>query len=897
MNEQRPDPDALLRRLAETSAALNRGRLKVFFGGSPGVGKTYAMLEAARAKRAEGVDVVIGWLETHGRRETAALANGIERIPPRTLEYRGVRLTEFDLDAALARKPRLVLLDELAHTNAPESRHAKRWQDAQELLEAGIDVYTTLNVQHLESLNDLVNQVTGVTVRETIPDRVLDDANDVEFVDLAPEELLKRLAEGKVYLPDRAAEAARSFFRRGNLLALRELALRRTAEHVDADVRDYRRDHAIEAAWPVNERLLVCVRPNPESDRLVRAARRLAAGLKAEWIVACVESDSQPPLTAGERRALAGTMRLAEQLGAETASLSGARVGEVILDFARRRNVSRIVIGKPAHSRWRDRLRGSLLDEIVRGSQGIEVQVIPGGQTTASRAPEAPRKERPDPRPYLWAVATVVVSTLVCRAMFKRYDNSNLIMVYLLGVAFVAARFGRGPSALAALLSVGAFDFFFVPPFLTFAVSDGQYAVTFAVMLLVSLLISTLSVRVKAQAEAAKSREQRTQVLYAMSRDLAAARTAEEVARAASRHVADVLRGTAEVILPSTEGQVGSGSLKGAPGDAREAAVAQWAFDHGRMAGLGTDTLPGAAALYLPLRGTQGTVGVLGVQPDAGLLPLAPEQIDLLESLGQQAASGLERVRLAGDAEQARVAVETERLRSTLLSSVSHDLRTPLAAITGAASTLLGRAPLAPEVERDLKEAIRDEAERLNRLVTNLLDMTRLDSGQVNLHRDWESLEELVGTALARLDAPLRLRPVTVDLAPDLPPVPVDGVLVEQVFVNLLDNALKYTPAGTPIAIRGCIRDSAALLEVADEGPGLPPGAEEHVFEKFYRGGHEAQRGFGLGLPICKAIVTAHGGAIWAENQMPRGAVFRFTLPLGEAPEPARESEGDGDVA
>src|SRR6266568_3475330 len=515
MAEQRPDPDALLRRLA-ADEGRNRGRLKIFFGASPGVGKTYAMLEAARAKRAEAREVVIGWIETHGRAETAALAEGLERIPPRAVEYRGVQLREFDLDAALTRKPGLLLLDELAHTNAPGARHAKRWQDAAELLDASIDVYTTLNVQHLESLNDLVNQVTGVAVRETVPDRILDDADEVEFVDLPPEDLLKRLAEGKVYLPERAADAARNFFRRGNLLALRELALRRTAEHVDADVQEYRGDHEIEPTWPVADRILVCVRPNAESDRLVRAARRMAARLKADWIVAYVESATQPALSAAEKQALARTMKLAEELGAETVVLSGESVAEALLSFARRRNVSRIVVGKPVHSRWRDRLKGSLLDELVRGSGGIEVHVIPGGKTGPPGPPLVTAERERGLGPYLWAAGVVFICTLVCWAMFGRFDNSNLIMVYLLGVAFVATRHGRRPSGLAAVLSVGAFDFFFVPPYMTFAVSDTQYLVTFGVMLLVSLLISTLAVRVRAQAEAARQREQRTQAFASL---------------------------------------------------------------------------------------------------------------------------------------------------------------------------------------------------------------------------------------------------------------------------------------------------------------------------------------------------------------------------------------------
>jgi len=895
MAEQRPDPDALLRRLA-ADEGRSRGRLKIFFGASPGVGKTYAMLEAARARRAEGKDVVIGWIETHGRAETAALAEGLDRVAPRAVEYRGVQLREFDLDAALTRKPGLLLLDELAHTNAPGARHAKRWQDAAELLDASIDVYTTLNVQHLESLNDLVNQVTGVAVRETVPDRILDDADEVEFVDLPPEDLLKRLAEGKVYLPERAADAARNFFRRGNLLALRELALRRTAEHVDADVQDYRRDHQIEPTWPVAERILVCVRPNPESDRLVRAARRMAARLKADWIVAYVESATQPALSAAEKQALARTMKLAEELGAETVVLSGESVAEALLSFARRRNVSRIVVGKPVHSRWRDRLKGSLLDELVRGSGGIEVHVIPGGKTGPPGPPLVTAERERGLGPYLWAAGVVFICTLVCWAMFGRFDNSNLIMVYLLGVAFVATRNGRRPSGLAAVLSVGAFDFFFVPPYMTFAVSDTQYLVTFGVMLLVSLLISTLAVRVRAQAEAARQREQRTQALYAMSRELAGARTAEEVVRIASRHVSELVQGSANVLLPGSTGRLEEPTGDGPGASSREAAVGQWTFDHGRMAGLGTDTLPGASAVYVPLKGTQSVVGVLGVRPHETLLPLVPDQLDLLETLARQAASALERVGLASEAEQARLAVEAERLRSTLLSSVSHDLRTPLATITGAASTLLQPGSLDGAAERELKEAIYEEAERLNRLVTNLLDMTRLESGSLQLSRDWHSLEELVGTALARLERSAKGRPIEVSIPAALPLVPVDGILVEQVLVNLLDNALKYTPPGSPIRVTATSNDGAVTVEVADEGPGLPMGAEERVFEKFYRAG-SGERGFGLGLPICSAILTAHGGRIWAENRRPRGAVFRFSLPFGDGPPPAMEEDGEREPA
>jgi two-component system sensor histidine kinase KdpD len=660
---------------------------------------------------------------------------------------------------------------------------------------------------------------------------------------------------------------------------------------VDADVRDYRRDHAIEQTWPVAERILVCVRPNPESDRLVRAARRMAARLRAEWIVVFVESPSQPALAAAEREALAATTKLAEQLGAATAVLSGESVSEALLSFARERNVSKIVVGKPAHGRWRDRLRGSLLDEIVRGSGEVDVYII-SGEGEGEPRPARPATGRHAGRPvqYLWSASVVLVCSLLCWAMHGRFDRSNLIMVYLLGVAFVASRHGRGASALTAILSVAAFDFFFVPPYLTFAVADTQYVITFGVMLLVSLVISTLSARVRAQAEAARQREQRTQVLYAMSRELAAARSVEDVARVASRHVADVFDGEVAVLVPGSGG--GLVPASGAAGDAGESAVAQWSFEHGCAAGLGTDTLPGASAVWVPLRGLQSVLGVVGVRPDPALLPLRPDQVDLLEALVRQAASGLERARLAEEAQQARVAAEAERLRSTLLSSVSHDLRTPLATITGAASSLLEDASLGGEGQRELKEAIYEEAVRLNRLVTNLLDMTRLESGSLQLNRDWYSLEELVGSALGRLEPGLKGRAVRVAIPADLPLVPVDGVLVEQALVNLLENAIKYAGVHAAIEVAARVLDGAIEVEVADEGPGLPAGAEEWVFEKFHRA-ESAPRGFGLGLPICRAIVTAHGGRIWAERREPRGARFRFTLPLGEAPAPAREDDGE----
>jgi two-component system sensor histidine kinase KdpD len=887
MSDTRPDPDALLRRVERAEA--KRGRLKVFFGAAPGVGKTYAMLEAARAKRAAGVEVVIGWVETHGRAETAALAEGLERLPPHEVEYRGVRLRELDIDAALARRPALLLLDELAHTNAPGSRHTRRWQDAVELRDAGIDVWTTLNVQHLESVNDLVERITGIVVRETLPDHLLDEADEVEFVDLPPEDLLRRLDEGKVYLPDQAARAVRQFFRKGNLTALRELALRRTAEHVDAAVQDYRRDHAIEATWPVAERVLACIRPNPDSGRLVRGARRLATRLRAEWIVAWVESPGQPALSEAERRYLAAAFSLAEQLGAETATISGPSVSEAVLRFARERNVSKLVVGKPAHPRWRDRLRGSLVDDIVRASGELDVFVISGDAEEAGLRPGLAVPSRR--HGYAFAAGVVAAATLVSWALAGRLDNLNLVMLYLLGVVLVATRHGRGPSIAAAVLSVALFDFFFVPPHFTFAVSDTQYVVSFAVMLVVGLLVSALAARVRDAAEFARQRERRTRALYALSRELAGLREPREVAAAGARHVAELFHCPAVVYLPGTAGRlepVGD-PPPGFAGSAREGAVAQWAFEHGRDAGAETETLPAALAHHEPLMGTRSRLGVLAVELGPGLRPLPPDQRELLAALARQIAAPLERARLALDADAARLAAEGERLRSTLLSSVSHDLRTPLAAITGAASGLLEQPPPPRPLAHELAATVLEEAERLNRLVGNLLDMTRLESGTLAPKRDWHSIEEVVGSALARVERQAGGQALEADVAPDLPLVALDAVLVEQALVNLLENALRHGGAAGPVRVAARREGDAVLVEVSDAGPGFPPEDKERIFDKFYRA--KGGSGAGLGLAIARAIVTAHGGRIWAEPRSPRGASFRFTLPLGGAPPPPPPAE------
>ncbi len=882
----RPDPEALLARVKAEEARQRRGKLKIFLGAAAGVGKTYAMLEAAREQKADGVDVLVGYVETHGRAETDALLVGLELLPPRMVDYRGTALREFDLDGALARRPALILVDELAHTNAPGSRHAKRWQDVVELLDAGINVYTTMNVQHLETLNDVVAKITGVVVRETVPDSVFEQADEVELIDLPPDELLERFKDGKVYMPEQAEEAVKNFFRKGNLIALRELALRRTAERVDAQMRVYMHEHAIGKSWPTAERLLVCISPGPESARLVRAGRRMADRLGAPWIAAYVETPAQLRLPPEVRDRVTQTLRLAEQLGAETVRLPGEKMSEAILAFAHDRNVTKIVVGKPRRRLWTRILIGSIVDALVQGSGDVDIYVI-----SAEREPGVPlgpvgRRAMPsDWAPYGWAMAVIALASGAAWLTLPFFELANLVMVYLLGIVVVATRYGRGPSLVASILSVAALDFFFVPPVFTFAVTDVRYLFTFVVMLVVGLVTSSLAARIRMQAEAARQREQRTAALYAMSRELASTRGLNELLAIAVRHISEVFRSQIVVLLPGVGGESlvpwGSGQFTL---DSNELGVSKWVHEHHQPAGLGTATLPGASALYLPLQAPRGPVGVLGIRPADRHALDAPDQLHQLETFSNQTALAIERANLADEAQQAQVRIETERLRNSLLSSVSHDLRTPLATIKGAATTILENgSKLDARTRQELLESVREEADRLNRLVQNLLEMTRLESGALQLRKEWHPLEEVIGAALSRLGKQLADRRVDTHVPTDLPLVPIDDVLIEQVLVNLLDNAIKYTPTSSPIRILATSTDEAVTVEVADHGPGLPRGEEDKVFEKFYRG-LPGGRGAGLGLAISQGIVKAHGGHIWAQNLPEGGVAFLFTLPLAGKP-------------
>jgi len=907
MSAVRPDPDALLARVQREEAKAKRGKLKVFFGATAGVGKTYAMLEDARALKARGVGVVVGYVEPHGRAETEALLEGLERLPYRHVAYRGAALRDFDLDAALARKPQILLVDELAHSNPlegePRPRHAKRWQDVEELLDAGITVHTTVNVQHVESLNDIVAGITGVRMQETVPDSVFERADEVVMIDTPPDVLLERLQAGKVYIPEQARNAIENFFRKGNLIALRELALRTTADRVDAAMREYREGQGIRATWAAGERLLVAIGPDEQGERLVRAGKRMATALHADWIVVYVETPELLRLSDEKRNRRIALLRLAESLGAEAVTLGGSSAGEEIANYARERNVTRIVIGRPRRPLWRRLFQPSTYGELVAGTEGIDIMVVGGADEASvlrnpffarSRAYMDLRSKKLRWPGYAVGLAAVALCTAIGTLMSPQFELVNIAMVYLLAVVLVAVRFGRGPAIAASVLAVAAFDFFFVPPLLTFAVSDVQYLITFAIMLTVALIISSLTASVRLQANVAGQRERRTAMLYAMTRELAATRGQEPMARAAVRHVSEVFESQAVVLFPDATGRMRHPRGECTPGSLRGAdlAVAQWVQDHGEPAGLGTDTLPSAESVYLPLKGSQAVLGVLAVLPANVRRVLLPEQFHLLETFAGQIAIALERALLAEQAQRAQVNAETEGLRNALLASISHDLRTPLAVISGASSSLVERGErLGADERKALAASIFEQSQQMGGLVGNVLEMTRLEAGGIALNRDWHSMSEIAGSVLRRLQDRLESHPVEVDLPMELPLVRVDAALIEQVLANLLENAAKHTPPGTRITLRVDRQDDSLLVSVEDAGPGLPAGDPEQLFAKFHRGNTEGTvAGVGLGLAICRAIVRLHGGKIWAEQRPEGGAAFRFTLAVEEAPKVLEEN-------
>ena len=898
-DDQRPDPDALLRAVEHEEQQARQGKLRIFFGASPGVGKTYAMLGAAQQLRAKGVDVVCGIVETHGRAETERLLEGLEVLPrlPAQGGARGAR--EFDLAGALQRRPAVLLVDELAHSNAAGGRHPKRWQDVEELLAAGIDVYTTLNVQHLESVSHIVASIAEVPVRETVPDSLFQQAAEVVLVDLTPDELLQRLREGKVYVAAQAARALRNFFRKGNLLALRQLALRLTAERVDSQMRSYRSTQVGGEVWSASEALLVCVGPD-NGPSLVRAAARLAEALHARWHVVYAETPPLQQLPEARRSAILKLLQLGRDLGAHTAVLAGQQGPAEVLTYARTHNLNRVVMARHRRRRWWYEIRyGSFARALGTLAPDLDLILLApesdAHTATASVVAGGGQAQRIPWRDYAWALAGSATVTLLASPLIGYFDLSNMVMLFLVGVVLTAWRLGRGPAVLAAFANVLAFDFFYVPPRFSFGVSDVQYLFTFSVMLGVGLLIGHLTAGLRYQVRVANLRESRSRDLYALSRDLSGALTVEQVVHFGLGYVRNGFRARAALLLLDSDDGLRTVDSPdpGGPIDNVDADLARWCMEHEEAAGIGTNTLPALPLLYLPLKAPMRVRGVLVVAPSAQRNVLVPEQRRLLDTMATQIAIALERVHFVEVAQETLVAMEAERLRNSVLSALSHDLRTPLTSLIGATEVLLMREAGLPTEIRTQLESIGRQSRRLAKMVEDMLEMARLQAGKVTLRRSWQSVEEIVGSSLRALDdEQLAQHPLSLDLPAELPLVYADAQLLERVFVNLFDNALKYTPAGTRIGVSARPVGRFLRVTVWDEGPGLPRGREHELFDKFARGQVESPvPGVGLGLAICRSVVEAHGGSISAFNRPQGGASFSFEIPLHAAPGVAAETD------
>jgi two-component system sensor histidine kinase KdpD len=866
-----------------------RGRLKIFLGAAPGVGKTYEMLSAARVRYQEGADVVVGVVETHGRKETEALLEGLEIIPRRPVEYRGRVLEEMDLDALLARRPQLALVDELAHSNAPGSRHPKRYMDVDELIAAGIDVYTTLNVQHIESLNDVVARITRIRVRETVPDSVIDKADDIELIDLTPEDLIQRLRDGKVYVPHQAERAVRNYFQPGNLTALRELALRRTAQRVDEQMVRYMQAHAIPGPWAAGERVLACVGGDSSSTDVVRHAKRMADSLKAPWTAVHVETGRNLNLSDAERDRISEVLRLAQRLGADTVTLPGQEVADTIAEYARTNNFTHIIIVQPPRSFWLDLLHGSLAQALIRKAGGASVHVL--GRTreaTGRPEPRVLRETAPkgsDARAYFGSLAFVAVSLGVALVLHRMLGVASVALTFLTAVLVCAVVYGLWPALFASFVSVLAYNFFFLPPYYTFTIADPENVVALFFFAITAVIASNLTARVRAQAITARQRARTTEELYQFSRKLAGAANLDDLLWATVHQIALMLKVRVVILLPEDSKMVvRAGFPPEDTLDAADLAAAKWSWERNHAAGRGADTLPGAKRLFLPMQTGRGAVGVIGIDRDEPGPMLTPDQHRLLDALADQAALAIERVNLVEDVDRARLVAETDRLRAALLTSISHDLRTPLASILGSATSLsTSGSALDVETQLDLIRNIQDEAERLNRFIGNLLDMTRLESGPLQLRTSLVDLSDAIGTALRRARKVLVAHRTQVLLEPDLPMLDLDDVLFEQVLFNLLDNAGKYAPGGSLVTIKAWQENGYVCLQVLDEGPGIPSVDLEHVFDKFYRvGGPDRRRvGTGLGLAICRGFIEAMHGSIVATNRIDRsGAVFTIRLPI-----------------
>ena len=881
-DETRPSPDALLK-AAQKEA---RGKLKIFFGAAPGVGKTYEMLSAARRRKEEGIDVVVGVVETHGRAETEAQLAGLETVPRRHVDYKGRALEEMDLDAILARRPQLVLVDELAYTNAPGSRHPKRHIDVEELRSAGIDVYSTLNVQHVESLNDVVARITRIRVRETVPDSVVDSADEVELIDLTPADLIARLGEGKVYVREQAQRALRHYFSPGNLTALRELALRRTAERVDEQMLSYMREHAITGPWAAGERVIVCLDPSAGAANAVRTAKRTADGLDAELIALYVETERHTLLTEAERARLAEAMRLATQLGAEVVTVPGRSVVEEVLAFARARNATRIVVGKSRRSRWFELRHGSVVDELVRSGSGLAIEVAPSADAPEAAGPidwllGAPRTIGP----YLEGALITALATAIGALVNAEFQLPNISLLFVVPVLIAATRHGLVPSLWVTALSVLSYNFFFLAPLYQLAIADPANVVALVFLMVVAIVASALATRTRAQTQAARREARTTAELYAFSRKIAGVVDLDDLLWIVVTHLARLLNAEIAILMPQ-DGKLDVRAAfppDGALTDA-DLAAARWAWDAERPTGRGTDTLPGGRWLFEPIRTSRSAIGIVGILASGEGRELSASERRLLEAVGNQAAVALERVALAADIDEAKLGAERERLRSAMLTSVSHDLRTPLASIIGALSSFRSYRDRYDDATRDeLLGTALSEAQRLDRFVGNLLDMTRLDAGVIAPKRETVEIGDLVSTTLRRAGPLLKDRVVASVIPPDLPALSLDFVLAEQALFNLLDNSAKYSLQDGRIEVEARQVGGRIEIVVRDEGPGIAEAALGRLFEKFYRAeeGDRRRAGTGLGLAIAKGFVEVQGGTISARNRSDRsGAEFVVSFPV-----------------
>jgi two-component system sensor histidine kinase KdpD len=890
MPESRPDPDQLLARIQSQEVQSGRGKLKIFFGANAGVGKTYAMLSAAH-EQSKNKRVIAGVVETHGRKDTIAMLDGIEVLPLKEIDYRGKKLKEFDLDQALIKKPDLILMDELAHSNAASSRHPKRWQDVEELLAAGIDVYSTINVQHIETLNDIVGGITGVRVWETVPDHIFDSADEVVLVDLPPDELLQRLKDGKVYLPQQAERATQNFFRKGNLIALRELALRRSADRLDGEIIKYRKDNSVSNVWKTRESILACIGPGDEAENVIRSAARVAAQLQIPWHAIYVETPKLQNLSQKSRERILKTISMAEEMGAKAVTVGGNDAVESIINYARENNLSRVTVGTGALSGWQI-WRRAFSESISRNAPDLDVLKIAQGTNSTSIT-----RDGFDIESLVWQLKapwqSYALSLLICgiagvvaTPLNTIVELPNIAMLFLLAVVLVSVKFGLGPSLMASVVNVLVFDFFFVPPRFSFAVTDVQYLFTFAVMLVVGLITAKLTTGLTYQAKVANRREQRVKSLYEMSRDLSGALMPEQVAEIGQHFVEIEFKAKSTLLLADDDNQLLEIVINKKANIQADLSIAQWAFDKSKEAGNGTDSLPGAPLLYIPLRAPMRTRGILVIDAPSSTRLKSPEQRRLLDTFARLLAISLERIHYVSVAQSSTVQIESERLRNSLLSAISHDLRTPLTALVGLTDALeMLDAPLTSE-QKEIAVLLREKALKMSSQVSNLLDMARLQSGTVQLNKQWFLIEEAIGAAIKAVESVSEGRHVTVTLPPDLPLLNFDAVLIERVFINLLENGYKYTSKNSNVSIGASVASPQFVeIWVQDNGPGLPRGKEEDIFRKFERGNKEgAISGVGLGLTICRAIIEAHGGKITGKTMEGGGARFTFSLPRGNPP-------------